>query len=144
MQKPLTQAALAKALGLAPSRITAMKAQGMPTHSIDAARQWRARVRFYMKPAVFEDGPRPEPSVYLDGLDDGWRGAYEALRSFTVRCGLVDRFGPALAAIVDAMPIEALEQVPADLAIDDAWDALEAEYSLLTTAILSGSATAAG
>lgn len=141
MVKPLTQAALARALDVAPSRITAMKAQGMPTHSIAAAQEWRAYVRVYMKPAP---PVRVQPDAYLDGLDDGWRGAYEALRSFTVRCGLVDRFGPALAAIVDAMPIEALEQVPADRVVDAAWDALEAEFSRLTTPIQAGSATEAG
>ncbi|MDB5886650.1 MAG: hypothetical protein JWR74_2821, partial [Polaromonas sp.] len=36
-----TQTALANALGLARSRITAMKKEGMPTHSIEAAHAWR-------------------------------------------------------------------------------------------------------
>jgi len=39
-QQP-TQTALADALGLARSRITALKKEGMPTHSIDAAHAWR-------------------------------------------------------------------------------------------------------
>lgn len=36
-----SQAAIARALGLAKSRITAMKKQGMPVHSIEAAQAWR-------------------------------------------------------------------------------------------------------
>lgn len=38
-----SQAAIARALGLAKSRITAMKKQGMPVHSIEAAQEWRRR-----------------------------------------------------------------------------------------------------
>ena len=36
-----SQAAIARALGLAKSRITAMKKQGMPVHSVGAAQAWR-------------------------------------------------------------------------------------------------------
>ncbi len=36
-----SQAAIARAFGLAKSRITAMKKQGMPVHSIEAAQAWR-------------------------------------------------------------------------------------------------------
>lgn len=38
-----SQAAIARALGLAKSRITAMKKQGMPVHSLEAAQEWRRR-----------------------------------------------------------------------------------------------------
>jgi hypothetical protein len=38
-----SQAELARALGLAKSRVTAMKKRGMPVHSIDAARAWRVK-----------------------------------------------------------------------------------------------------
>ena len=38
-----SQAAIARALGLAKSRVTAMKKQGMPVHSIEAAQEWRRR-----------------------------------------------------------------------------------------------------
>ncbi len=41
MSDELSQTELAKALGLAKSRITAMKKQGMPTHSVEAAHAWR-------------------------------------------------------------------------------------------------------
>ena len=41
MNNELSQAALAKALGLAKSRITAMKKEGMPVHSVAAAQAWR-------------------------------------------------------------------------------------------------------
>ena len=129
MVKPLTQAALAQALGVAPSRVTKMKSEGMPTHSIEAAREWRTRVRFYMKPSGATAAP-PEPSDYLDGLDDGWLAAYSALRDFVSSHGL-ERFGVVLAAIADAMPLEALMHVPADPVVDDMWDDLQAEYERL-------------
>lgn len=38
---PPSQTDIANALGLARSRITAMKKDGMPTHSIEAAQRWR-------------------------------------------------------------------------------------------------------
>lgn len=41
MNNEPSQAAIARALGLAKSRITAMKKQGMPVHSIEAAQAWR-------------------------------------------------------------------------------------------------------
>jgi hypothetical protein len=37
-----SQAAIAHALGVSPARITALKARGMPTCSVEAAAQWRA------------------------------------------------------------------------------------------------------
>ena len=41
MNNEPSQAAIARALGLAKSRITAMKKQGMPVHSVGAAQAWR-------------------------------------------------------------------------------------------------------
>ena len=137
MVKPLTQAALAQALGVAPSRVTKMKSEGMPTHSIEAAREWRARVRFYMKPTGAAAAP-PEPSDYLDGLDDGWLAAYSALRDFVSVQGL-ERFGVVLAAITDSMPLQALMHVSADPVIDDRWDELQAEFERMVAGAAKGS-----
>ena len=39
--KPLTQAALAKALGLTEGRVSQLKTLGMPLHSVEAAQAWR-------------------------------------------------------------------------------------------------------
>ena len=39
--KPLLQADIAKALGIAPSRVTALKLLGMPVNSVAAALAWR-------------------------------------------------------------------------------------------------------
>ena len=39
--KQPTQTEIAHALGVAKSRVTAMKAQGMPTHTLEAAQAWR-------------------------------------------------------------------------------------------------------
>lgn len=41
IDKPLTQTALAQALGLSKAAITKLKQQGMPVHSVAAARAWR-------------------------------------------------------------------------------------------------------
>ena len=40
-ENALSQAALGRALGLSPAAITKLKGQGMPVHSIEAARAWR-------------------------------------------------------------------------------------------------------
>lgn len=36
-----SQADIARALGVSPARITALKARGMPVHSVEAAAEWR-------------------------------------------------------------------------------------------------------
>ncbi len=51
-----SQAAIARAIGVAKSRITALKAQGMPVHSIEAAQAWR---RTHLNPARTKPPPRP-------------------------------------------------------------------------------------
>lgn len=53
-----TQTALANALGLARSRITAMKKEGMPTHSIEAAHAWRKA-----RQNIARRKPMPRPSA---------------------------------------------------------------------------------
>jgi phage terminase Nu1 subunit (DNA packaging protein) len=39
----MSQSALGKALNLSPPAITKLKRQGMPTHDVEAAREWRSR-----------------------------------------------------------------------------------------------------
>ena len=138
MLKPLTQAALAQALGLAPSRITAMKRQGMPTSSVEAARQWREQVRPYTK----LDGAGAdcvEPDAYLDGRDDGWLAAYSAAKDFVSSKQELERLGVVLVAIADAMPLQALMQVGADTHIDDLWHELQAEFERMVAGAAKGS-----
>ena len=55
-----SQRVLAKALGISPARVSALKRQGMPTDSLATAQAWRGRLRVYTKP-----GLKSEPS---DGL----------------------------------------------------------------------------
>lgn len=70
--KGLTQAALAQALGMSEGRVSQLKSQGMPTHSVDAAQAWRethqsiamrkrdpARVVAPAQPAA----PPPDPAI---------------------------------------------------------------------------------
>lgn len=40
-ETPPSQAAIARALGLSPARVCVLKARGMPTHSAEAAAEWR-------------------------------------------------------------------------------------------------------
>jgi hypothetical protein len=49
-----SQADFARALGISPARITALKARGMPTSSVEAAAEWRAlhlREHVHRRPA---------------------------------------------------------------------------------------------
>ena len=59
-----SQAAIARAIGCAKSRVTALKNQGMPTHSIEAAIAWR---RTHLNPARTKPPPPapPPPSPAL-------------------------------------------------------------------------------
>jgi DNA-binding transcriptional MerR regulator len=41
--RPLSQAALGRALGLSPAAINKLKGQGMPIHSVEAAQAWRSQ-----------------------------------------------------------------------------------------------------
>jgi phage terminase Nu1 subunit (DNA packaging protein) len=55
----MSQAEIARQLGLSPASMTKMKKQGCPTHSADAVREWRRRnVTGYCRPS---EPPRPPP-----------------------------------------------------------------------------------
>ena len=63
MTKPLTNMEIAQALGVTPQRISVLKREGMPTHSIEAAKEWReARANIQRAQA-----PKAAPAQ----LDDG-------------------------------------------------------------------------
>ena len=57
MAKKLTQTALAKALDISQGMVSRLKADGMPTHSVEAARKWRHE---YLDPS-FVKGNRMTP-----------------------------------------------------------------------------------
>lgn len=52
-----SQADIARALGISPARVTALKARGMPTCSVEAAAEWRT---LHLREHVHR---RPEPGV---------------------------------------------------------------------------------
>lgn len=62
-----SQAAIARALGLAKSRITAMKKEGMPVHSIEAAQAWRVDCLDIArrKPAPSRPAPARQNTAHL-------------------------------------------------------------------------------
>ena len=69
---PPTQSAIAQALGVAKSRITALKSQGMPTHSIAAAHAWREE---NLSPARIKSTAHAAPAI-----DDGEKESYAEAR----------------------------------------------------------------
>lgn len=69
---PPTQSAIARALGVAKSRITALKSQGMPTHSIAAAHAWRES---NLSPARIKSTAHAAPAI-----DDDERESYAEAR----------------------------------------------------------------
>ena len=69
---PPTQSAIAQALGVAKSRITALKSQGMPTHSIEAAHAWREE---NLSPARIKSTAHAAPAI-----DDGEKESYAEAR----------------------------------------------------------------
>lgn len=99
-----TQTALANALGLARSRITAMKKQGMPTHSIDAAHAWRksrqniARRKPMPRPSAPSRPPAEQPAKVTAMLD----AASAALDAGQCIDALVPMLRAAMAAVPPA------------------------------------------
>lgn len=64
-----SQADIARALGISPARITALKARGMPVHSVEAAAEWRTlhlREHVHRRHApgpAAPPGPAPPPAA---------------------------------------------------------------------------------
>ena len=75
--KGLTQAALAKALDMSEGRVSQLKSQGMPTHSIEAAQAWReANQNVAMrKRTESQSATKPPVSVLLPAPPPVFQGA---------------------------------------------------------------------
>jgi hypothetical protein len=101
--RPPTQAAVARELGISPAAITKLKAQGMPTHSADAARQWRAA---RLHPGRMRADPGPSVATLLQRVRDL---ADLAMRSAAV--GRFDVVAGELRAAMRAVPTEARGQL---------------------------------
>jgi transcriptional regulator with XRE-family HTH domain len=130
--KRLTQSSLAAQLGLSQSRVSELSSLGMPTSNIDAARAWHAsNIRLRTPPA-----PQHPPPEWCEGFDQGTVRTYLALREFVARHG-VTRFGPALIPVAGVMTDAAWEDPRMkhlERAIEDAWEAIEADFDALTAA----------
>ncbi len=94
-----SQAAIARAIGCAKSRITALKAQGMPVHSIEAAIAWR---RTHLNPARTKPPPPapPPPSAALLTAQD----LMEAAGLVLAAGGSIDPLIPGLRRALRAVP----------------------------------------
>jgi hypothetical protein len=69
----LTQAQLAAALGVHPAVVTRDKAQGMPTHTVEAAREWRGVNRRQRVGTRTEGGPGVAGQAPMPPSDDQLR-----------------------------------------------------------------------
>jgi hypothetical protein len=59
-EKPMSQAAIGRALGLSPASMTKLKGQGMPVHSVAAAQAWReARQNLAQRKPAPDVAPAP-------------------------------------------------------------------------------------
>jgi hypothetical protein len=132
-----SQAAIARALGISPARVTALKARGMPTISVEAAAQWRAlhlREHVHRKrtpePAAPAASARPADAAMTPPPEAGHVSYTEARRREAVARAImaehaaaeqagqlvrVDEWSAALAKRVTAFR-EGLLQLPARLA----------------------------
>lgn len=94
-----TQAALGRALGLSPAAVSKLRAQGMPTHSEEAARAWR---RQHLNPARMKrETHRPNVSALLARVHELAHVAGDALA-----LGHFESIEPALRAALRAVPAD--------------------------------------
>ncbi|MBL8288277.1 MAG: hypothetical protein JNL85_09870 [Rubrivivax sp.] len=124
----LTQTALAAALGVSKSRVTALKRMGMPTHNLALATAWRART---LDPARTKEGradgntglafgvrPRAEAIAALVELAEG---IAEVMMDDAGRPHIFAEGLPHLRAVLRKLPADALARVRLPLRC---WDAL--------------------
>ena len=99
--KPPSQNQIAAALGIAKSRVSVLKNQGMPVHSIEAAMAWR---RATMNPCKLKPPPRPPapppPSAALLPAQD----LMEAAGLVLAAGGSIDPLIPGLRRALRAVP----------------------------------------
>ena len=96
--RKLTQADIARALGLSPAAVSNFKRRGMPVDSIDEARSWH---RFHVRPRISMQPARLyEPE--LSALRTLWPVALAALHA-----GRLDVVRPALEQALRDVPEEA-------------------------------------
>ena len=100
---PPTQSAIAQALGVAKSRITALKSQGMPTHSIDAAHAWReenlspARIKSTGHAAPAIEGAEKESYAEARRRRETSEADKSAIELATLKGELINRAGIEMA-----------------------------------------------
>lgn len=96
-----SQAAIARAIGVAKSRITALKAQGMPVHSIEAAQAWR---RTHLNPARTKPPPRPPANPAPSPAVLTAQDLMEAAGLVLAAGGSIDPLIPGLRRALRAVP----------------------------------------
>ncbi len=116
-----TQAAIARELGISKPAVTKLKAQGMPTHSADAARAWRMANlhRGRMRP-----DPGPSPETLIDRVH-----SLAELAAHADGAGRFDLVADELRAAMRAVPAERRRDVTLSF---DLWGRLIGGFALAT------------
>lgn len=112
MKKP-TQTEIAAELGLSKAAISKLKKLGMPVHSADAARAWRAA---RLHPGRRRSDPGPSPRTLVERATALLPFACDALRR-----GRFDLVASELKLALRAIPASHREEISLDLPL---WDAL--------------------
>jgi hypothetical protein len=123
-----TQQDLARALGVHASVITRDKARGMPVHSIEAARSWRAknrrpRMKMRATPAA-EAASQTLPAMPTEPDPLAYARELAAAAHVLLLLGLFAQIEPELRQALQDVPVEHRPLVIMPLEV---WDALTAE-----------------
>ncbi len=108
----MSQADIARQLGISPALMSKMKKQGCPMHSGEAVAEWRRRnVTGYCRSAA---PPPPPPEAAPPPVDDGERLDLAQERALLIRAQRQEVEGRLRLAAGQHAPIELLSRVLAD------------------------------
>lgn len=131
-RRTLLQQDLAHALGISPAMVSRLKRQGMPTHSVAAAAEWRRR---NLDPAQLLEqatrrgraSPTGRAVPHVAPVDDGRRALEQVALLAEAAAADFDRWGEQLRAAMAVLPRARWDEValPATL-----WERLLGPYHL--------------
>lgn len=111
--KPPTQEEIAAELGVSGAAVSKLKARGMPTHSADAARAWRAA---HLHPGRRRNDPGPSPRTLAERAQ-----ALVPVASAALKAGRFGLVVDELRAALRAVPTSHRDWVRCE---PELWDAL--------------------
>lgn len=119
MTRQPTQAAIARELGISKAAVTKLKARGMPTHSADAARAWRAA---HLCSGRVRPDPGPSPETLVARVHN-----LAALALQAAHAGRFDLVADELRTAMRAVPAERRSDVSLPVEL---WRALIGRHAL--------------